>query len=177
MRWRGCARCSATEEMVRAVADRLGIAVERDRVTDDVAIAGFGISTLGAVIDGKAVHARDPPKLDAIAAWLPARGAPAAEGAGAKRSRAAHSCPARGVRHSRVARATPDRCRPSCSFATVPGSARRSSLRCGPDLRQPVSGQTGTCGHARGRSAGTIAISPCRSERRGISRDARLAAP
>jgi hypothetical protein len=153
--------------------DRLGIAVEGERVTDYAAIAGLGIvSTPGAVIDRKVVNARGLPKLDAIAAWLSACRAPAAQSAARQHMVALRGEP----RHWRAARAIPHPRRPSPSCDAMLVSACRS-LRCGPDLSQPVSGKTGTCCHARVRSAGTIAISPRRSERRGISRDARLAAP
>lgn len=69
----GCARCKATEEMVRDQAARLGIAVSVEKVTDYAAIAGFGIaSTPGIVVDGKVVHAGGLPKADDVAKWLSA---------------------------------------------------------------------------------------------------------
>ncbi len=67
----GCKRCVATAEMVRAQADRLGVPVTIDKVTDDAAIAGYGIvSTPGIVIDGKVVHAGGLPKAENLAKWL-----------------------------------------------------------------------------------------------------------
>ena len=69
----GCKRCVATAEMVQAEADRLGIPIALEKVTDYAAIAGFGIvSTPGLVVDGKVVHAGGLPKSDDIAKWLAA---------------------------------------------------------------------------------------------------------
>ena len=69
----GCKRCVATAGMVQAEADRLGIGVRIEKVTDYAAIAGFGVaSTPGIVIDGKVVHAGGLPKADDVAKWLAA---------------------------------------------------------------------------------------------------------
>jgi small redox-active disulfide protein 2 len=69
----GCKRCVATAEMVQAEADKLGIPVALEKVTDYAAIAGFGIvSTPGVVIDGKVVHAGGLPKSEDVAKWLAA---------------------------------------------------------------------------------------------------------
>ena len=69
----GCKRCVATVEMVQAQADRLGVPVSIEKVTDYAAIAGYGIvSTPGIVIDGKVVHAGGLPKADDLAGWLAA---------------------------------------------------------------------------------------------------------
>jgi len=67
----GCKRCQTTAEMVKAEADRLGIDITMEKVTDYAAIAGFGIaSTPGIVVDGKVVHAGGLPKTEDIAGWL-----------------------------------------------------------------------------------------------------------
>lgn len=69
----GCKRCVATAEMVQAEAERLGVPVAIEKVTDYAAIAGFGVmSTPGIVIDGKVVHAGGLPKPDDVARWLAA---------------------------------------------------------------------------------------------------------
>lgn len=69
----GCARCKATEDMVRDQAAKLGVSVHVEKVTDYAAIAGFGIaSTPGIVIDGRVVHAGGLPKPDDVAKWLAA---------------------------------------------------------------------------------------------------------
>jgi small redox-active disulfide protein 2 len=69
----GCKRCVATAEMVQAQADRIGVPVTIEKVTDYAAIAGYGIvSTPGIVIDGKVVHAGGLPKAEDLAKWLAA---------------------------------------------------------------------------------------------------------
>lgn len=67
----GCARCRTTADMVQAEADRLGVPITVEKVTDYAAIAGFGIaSTPGIVVDGRVVHAGGLPKVEDIAGWL-----------------------------------------------------------------------------------------------------------
>jgi small redox-active disulfide protein 2 len=67
----GCKRCITTAEMVQKEADKLGISIELEKVTDYAAIAGYGIaSTPGVVIDGKVVHAGGLPKPEDLACWL-----------------------------------------------------------------------------------------------------------
>lgn len=69
----GCKRCTATAEMVQAEANKLGVPVTIEKVTDYAAIAGYGIaSTPGIVIDGKVVHAGGLPKAEDLARWLAA---------------------------------------------------------------------------------------------------------
>ena len=69
----GCKRCDATADLVQEQADRLGVAVSIEKVTDYAAIAGFGIvSTPGVVIDGKVIHAGGLPKAEDVAKWLTA---------------------------------------------------------------------------------------------------------
>ncbi len=69
----GCKRCVATAGMVQAQADKLGVPVNIEKVTDYAAIAGYGIvSTPGIVIDGKVVHAGGLPKVEDLAKWLAA---------------------------------------------------------------------------------------------------------
>ena len=69
----GCARCQATAELMKAEADKAGIAITLEKVTDYAAIASYGIaSTPGVVIDGKVVHAGGLPKAEDVAKWLKA---------------------------------------------------------------------------------------------------------
>jgi small redox-active disulfide protein 2 len=69
----GCKRCLATAEMVQTQADKLGVPVSIEKITDYAAIAGYGIvSTPGIVIDGKVVHAGGLPKAEDLAKWLAA---------------------------------------------------------------------------------------------------------
>ena len=67
----GCKRCETTADMVKAEAQKLGIEVQVEKVTDYAAIAQYGIaSTPGIVIDGKVVHAGGLPKSADLAKWL-----------------------------------------------------------------------------------------------------------
>lgn len=67
----GCKRCETTAQMVRDAADKLGVEIELEEITDYAEIARFGIvSTPGIVIDGKVVHAGGLPKPQALEAWL-----------------------------------------------------------------------------------------------------------
>ncbi len=69
----GCARCNTTAEMVKAEAEKVGVAVTVEKITDYAAIASYGIaSTPGIVIDGKVVHAGGLPKAEDVAKWLKA---------------------------------------------------------------------------------------------------------
>ncbi len=67
----GCKRCQTTADMVKEEAEKLGIAVTVEKVTDYAEIAGYGIAaTPGIVIDGKVVHAGGLPKAEDIDKWL-----------------------------------------------------------------------------------------------------------
>jgi small redox-active disulfide protein 2 len=67
----GCKRCTTTAEMVQAEANKLGVPVTIEKVTDYAAIAGYGIaSTPGIVIDGKVVHAGGLPRSEDLVRWL-----------------------------------------------------------------------------------------------------------
>ena len=59
--------------MVKAEAEKAGVAVTVEKITDYAAIAGYGIaSTPGIVIDGKVVHAGGLPKAEDLQKWLKA---------------------------------------------------------------------------------------------------------
>lgn len=67
----GCKRCEATATMVREAAERLGVEVKVEKVTDYAAIAMAGVvSTPGVAIDGKLVHAGGLPDPKAVEGWL-----------------------------------------------------------------------------------------------------------
>ena len=54
----GCKRCQTAEQIVKEAAERLGLDVSIEKVTDYAEIAKYGIAaTPGIVIDGKVVHA------------------------------------------------------------------------------------------------------------------------
>ena len=67
----GCARCDATETMVKEAAARLGVEVAVQKVSDPRQIAMAGImSTPGVAVDGKLVHAGGLPDKAKLDAWL-----------------------------------------------------------------------------------------------------------
>jgi hypothetical protein len=72
----GCCSKAAqakTADVVQSVADRLGIAINLEKVTDYAAIAGYGVmSTPAVVVDGKVMHAGGQPKDIDIEKWLSA---------------------------------------------------------------------------------------------------------
>ncbi len=67
----GCKRCMDTAEMARSTAERLGITITLEKVTDYAQIASFGIAaTPGVVVDGKVVHAGGLPRVEDMEKWL-----------------------------------------------------------------------------------------------------------
>ncbi|MFD2175860.1 thioredoxin family protein [Rhodobacter lacus] len=69
----GCKRCETTAAMVMEAAEKLGLAVEVEKVTDPKAIAMAGVlSTPGIAIDGKLVHAGGLPEAAKLESWLSA---------------------------------------------------------------------------------------------------------
>jgi len=69
----GCKRCQTAEQIVKEAAERLGLDVSIEKVTDYAEIAKYGIAaTPGIVIDGKVVHAGGLPKKEDVARWLQA---------------------------------------------------------------------------------------------------------
>ncbi len=67
----GCKRCEAAVQMVRDAGDKLGIAVEVEKVTDPKAIAMAGVmSTPGIAVDGKLVHSGGLPEAAKLEGWL-----------------------------------------------------------------------------------------------------------
>jgi hypothetical protein len=68
-----CSTAANTTALVQSAADRLGIPVKIETVSDYAAIAGYGVvSTHGIVVDGKVVHAGGLPKIEDLARWLAA---------------------------------------------------------------------------------------------------------
>ena len=67
----GCKTCQMTAELLKSEAEKLGVAVSIEKITDYAAIAGYGIaSTPGVVIDGQVVHAGGVPARAAVEAWF-----------------------------------------------------------------------------------------------------------
>jgi propanediol utilization protein len=70
---KSCTTTATTAELVQTTADKLGVPVKIETVTDYAAIAGYGIvSTPGIVIDGKVVHVGSLPKSEDLIRWLAA---------------------------------------------------------------------------------------------------------
>lgn len=67
----GCKRCETTAEMVRDAAEKLGIEIALEKVTDarDIAMAGV-MSTPGIAVDGKLVHSGGLPDAARLEGWL-----------------------------------------------------------------------------------------------------------
>lgn len=69
----GCPTCLKTADLLKAEAEKLGVPITLEKITDFAAIAGYGIaSTPGVVIDGKVVHAGGLPKAADVDGWLKA---------------------------------------------------------------------------------------------------------
>ncbi len=69
----GCKRCEATEQMLRAAAEKLGVQVNLEKVTDAKSIAMAGVmSTPGVTVDGKLVHTGGLPDAAKLEGWLSA---------------------------------------------------------------------------------------------------------
>ena len=69
----GCANCKTVANLITAVAEEKGIAIELEKVEEIREIMSFGIlSTPGVVVDGQVVHSGGIPSRDKIAQWLTA---------------------------------------------------------------------------------------------------------
>ena len=70
----GCKKCDQTAERVAAVVESTGVDARIEKVTDMMAIAGFGVmSTPAVVVDGEVKCAGKIPDRDEIAGWLEGR--------------------------------------------------------------------------------------------------------
>jgi small redox-active disulfide protein 2 len=67
----GCANCTNTVKLIETVAQKKGVDVVVEKVTDMVVIMNYGVmSTPAVVLDNKVIHAGGIPKLDVIESWL-----------------------------------------------------------------------------------------------------------
>lgn len=67
----GCAKCSRTEEIVKAVVAETGVDATVEKVTDMMQIAGFGVmSTPAVVVDGEVKCAGSVPGKEQIMEWI-----------------------------------------------------------------------------------------------------------
>jgi small redox-active disulfide protein 2 len=82
----GCAKCLALHEAVKTQAQKIGLEVKIEKITEFEEIAAFGVMSMPALaIDGKIVHAGSVPDDKKIAELLEAKQAGAKESTG-------HSC-------------------------------------------------------------------------------------
>lgn len=67
----GCGKCQRTLEMVQSCADRLGIAIEIEKIEDIESILGYGVmATPAVVIDEVVVHTGGVPAPNEVNSWL-----------------------------------------------------------------------------------------------------------
>ena len=67
----GCARCRATEEVVRKALAELGVEAQIEHLTNPVEFARRGVMlTPGVVIDGQVKSSGRVPRLDEAKSWL-----------------------------------------------------------------------------------------------------------
>ncbi|HKZ52104.1 MAG TPA: thioredoxin family protein [Candidatus Acidoferrales bacterium] len=72
----GCARCRATEEVVRKALAELKLDAQVEHVTDPVEFARRGVMlTPGVVIDGQVKSSGRVPALEEAKSWLAPRAA------------------------------------------------------------------------------------------------------
>ena len=67
----GCARCEATEKVVKEVVAETGVQANVEKVTDLLKIAGYGVfGTPAVVVDGQVKSVGKIPKKEDVKAWL-----------------------------------------------------------------------------------------------------------
>ena len=67
----GCKNCVNAKDIIRQVAEQMGVPVELEEVTDTAQIMAAGImSTPGVAIDGQIVHVGSVPTPDQVRTWL-----------------------------------------------------------------------------------------------------------
>lgn len=67
----GCRNCINTATLIEQEAQRLGVPVEVEKVTDMQAIMGYGVmATPAVVLDGRVVHSGGVPSARAVSEWL-----------------------------------------------------------------------------------------------------------
>ena len=67
----GCAKCQKTEKIVREVVAEAGVDATVEKVTDMMAIAGFGVfGTPAVVVDGEVKISGKVPKKQDVLNWL-----------------------------------------------------------------------------------------------------------
>ena len=67
----GCKNCQNAKDLIRQVAEQIGVPVDVKEVTDTAEIMAAGImSTPGVAIDGEIVHVGSVPTPEQVRGWL-----------------------------------------------------------------------------------------------------------
>jgi len=67
----GCPKCHKVEEVVKEALAEAGVAVDVEKVTDTMKIAGYGVfGTPAVVVDGKVKSVGKIPSKEEIKSWL-----------------------------------------------------------------------------------------------------------
>ena len=67
----GCAKCSKTEEIVKAAVAEAGVTAEVEKVTDLMKIAGYGVfGTPAVVVDGEVKSVGKIPDKEDVKSWI-----------------------------------------------------------------------------------------------------------
>ncbi|NVK17284.1 MAG: TM0996/MTH895 family glutaredoxin-like protein [Methylocystaceae bacterium] len=67
----GCKKCQQTAQVIQDHAEKNGIEIEIEKVTDVAAIMGYGVmSTPGVVVDDVTVHAGSVPTEEQVKTFL-----------------------------------------------------------------------------------------------------------
>jgi small redox-active disulfide protein 2 len=67
----GCPKCRQTEEVVRQAVAESGVAADVEKVTDVMAIAGYGVfGTPAVVVGGEVKVVGRIPSKDEVKSWL-----------------------------------------------------------------------------------------------------------
>ena len=70
----GCARCEKAENLVREAVAEAGVAADIEKVTDVMAIAGYGVlGTPAVVVDGEVKSVGKIPSKADIKSWIGVR--------------------------------------------------------------------------------------------------------
>lgn len=69
----GCSKCQQTEKVVKDAVAEAGVAADVEKVTDMMAIAGYGVfGTPAVVVNGEVKSVGKVPKKEDVKKWLAA---------------------------------------------------------------------------------------------------------
>ena len=67
----GCAKCKQTEKIVKDAVAEAGVAADVEKVTDMMAIAGYGVmSTPAVVVNGEVKSVGKVPTKEDVKSWM-----------------------------------------------------------------------------------------------------------